>query len=322
MVKEIEKNIWMIPVPLPDNPLRQLNCYVIRDAGGRSLIVDTGFNRRECLDALMAGVEELELDLHETDVFLTHLHADHTGNAPALIQLGCRAIMGAVDYELLDEDPRGKRVDEIRAEGMPPELLERLTRGGGAVFYAPGPFEAETVDEGAHLSYGGYTFECIRTPGHTPGHMCLYDGERGLMLLGDHVLFDITPNICRWEGVADSLGDYLESLRRVMSMNIDVALPAHRGAGSVSVRQRAAELIEGHRLRLDETERLVKERPGSTAYDLAGRMTWRIRAKDWDSFPTGQKWFAIGEAMAHLDRLAVEGRVERRVSGDGMIGYY
>ncbi len=39
-----EPRIFQIDVPLPDNPLRNLNCYVVQD-GGETLIIDTGFNR-------------------------------------------------------------------------------------------------------------------------------------------------------------------------------------------------------------------------------------------------------------------------------------
>ena len=42
MYTHIEDNIYTIPVPLPNNPLRQLNSYVIR-ARGRNLVIDTGF---------------------------------------------------------------------------------------------------------------------------------------------------------------------------------------------------------------------------------------------------------------------------------------
>ena len=41
-----EPRIFQIDVPLPDNPLRNLNCYVVQD-GGETLIIDTGFNRPE-----------------------------------------------------------------------------------------------------------------------------------------------------------------------------------------------------------------------------------------------------------------------------------
>ena len=53
MYTQIEGNIFTIPVPLPDNPLRNLNSYLIRaEGGGRHLLIDTGFRRAECLDAL------------------------------------------------------------------------------------------------------------------------------------------------------------------------------------------------------------------------------------------------------------------------------
>ncbi len=45
----------------------------------------------------------------------------------------------------------------------------------------------------------------IWTPGHTPGHFCFEVCGTGAMLLGDHVLFDIAPNITDWWDVPDSL---------------------------------------------------------------------------------------------------------------------
>ena len=50
-----EPRIFQIDVPLPDNPLRNLNCYVVQD-GGETLIIDTGFNRPECREALLEGL--------------------------------------------------------------------------------------------------------------------------------------------------------------------------------------------------------------------------------------------------------------------------
>ena len=50
-------------------------------------------------------------------------------------------------------------------------------------------------------------------------------------------------------------------------------------------------------------------------------MRWRIRSRSWEDFPLTQKFFAVGEALAHLDYLAVRGRVERREE-DGKNRYY
>ena len=66
---------WLVT---PGNPLKALNCYVIKGKD-RNLIVDTGFNRKECYEAMQQNLEELAVDLGKTDIFLTHLHADHTG---------------------------------------------------------------------------------------------------------------------------------------------------------------------------------------------------------------------------------------------------
>ena len=41
-------------------------------------------------------------------------------------------------------------------------------------------------------------------------------------------MFHITPNICRWSGVTDSLGDYLESLKRIRTLTVERLFPAPR----------------------------------------------------------------------------------------------
>ena len=48
------------------------------------------------------------------------------------------------------------------------------------------------------------------------------------------------------------------------------------------------------------------------SYEIAGRMRWKIRSRSWADFPLEQKFFAVGEALAHLDYLEVRGRVCRQ----------
>ena len=63
--------------------------------------------------------------------------------------------------------------------------------------------------------------------------------------------------------------------------------------------------------RLDELTAILRARPGSTAYEAAAHMTWNIRSRSWDDFPLAQKWFAVGECIAHLDHLRRQGRLQR-----------
>ena len=65
-------DIYRIYVPLPDNPLKYLNCYVLV-SDGETLIIDTGFNRPECKQALFDGLDELQVDFAHTKLF------DHKG---------------------------------------------------------------------------------------------------------------------------------------------------------------------------------------------------------------------------------------------------
>jgi hypothetical protein len=61
---------------------------------------------------------------------------------------------------------------------------------------------------------------------------------------------------------------------------------------------------------LDEVLTILKK--GSmSAFKMAAHMTWDIDCESWDQFPVAQKWFALGEAIAHLRYLEEDGRIVR-----------
>ena len=78
MIEQIFPDLYRIEIPLPRNPLKALNAYVIKSPD-RNLIIDTGWNMEACMSAMRAGLRELEVDLKKTEFFITHLHADHLG---------------------------------------------------------------------------------------------------------------------------------------------------------------------------------------------------------------------------------------------------
>ena len=115
------------------------------------------------------------------------------------------------------------------------------------------------------------------------------------------------------------MGRYLESLTRIGTYPARLALPGHRHTADLAPRIQA--LLAHHRRRAAETLAIVRREGGLNAYQVASRMTWDIRADSWADFPLNQKWFATGEALAHLEYLAEEGAVVRALDQEGMARY-
>lgn len=306
--------IFQIPVSLPDNPLRSVNVYVLR-GGEKNLVIDTGFNRPECRQALRSGIDELGLDMEKTDLYITHFHADHCGLAWDFADRGCQVYMGRIDHEYLSYIKSGEYWPKVDAlflrEGMPREVVRlQNTENQGRLFAVDRIFPAQTLEDGDKLNLGGLQAMCILTPGHTPGHMALYLPESKVLFSGDHILFDISPNISVYRGHPDTLADYLNSLELIGRLPVSGVFPAHRGAeGSLSARTES--LLKHHRTRLEEVLSVLREMGASSGYEVARRLTWSARGKKFDDFSSHQKWFAMGEALSHLYHLANLGDVIR-----------
>ncbi|MBW2149949.1 MAG: MBL fold metallo-hydrolase, partial [Deltaproteobacteria bacterium] len=158
---------------------------------------------------------------------------------------------------------------------------------------------------------GDYVFTCVETPGHTRGHMCLYAPGKRIFISGDHILHDITPNIQLWSNKENPLNEYMASLDKVYGLDIELVLPGHRVIFR-NCKKRIQELKKHHQHRADEVLSLL-ENGGQNAYQVASRMSWDITYSSWDLFPVAQKWFATGEAIAHLKYLEEKGMVQREM---------
>lgn len=319
MIEEIRPNFYRVEIPLPNSPLKTLNSYVIRSAE-RNLIVDTGLNRDECLDAMQAGLNELNLELVKTDFFITHLHADHFGLIGRLATDTSKIYFNRPETELIEA--RGgwePMIDYAGKNGYPKnDLRAALESHPGHKFASEWIPETSVVDDGDEISVGEYLFKFVFTPGHSKGHMCLYEPTQKILVAGDHILVDITPNIQCWSDIDNPLKNYLKSLDKVSRLDIELTLPAHRRLIK-SPNARINQLIEHHHKRLNEVVSILNDGP-QHAYQVASRLTWDLDTDSWDAFPQAQKWFATGEAIAHLRYLEEEGQITREVK-DNVIRY-
>ncbi len=314
MVEQILPNLYTIEVPLPGNPLKATNSYVIR-ADGRSLIIDTGMNREECMNALSAGLKELDVDLNKADFFITHLHADHSGLVSTL------ATETSTIYFGEEDSPSFRYVNQSYWQTMPQiacmhgfpedEIQKALGNHPGFKYSSRGHLEVHVVRDGDTISIGDYLFQCIETPGHTRGHMCLYEPDKKIFIAGDHILINITPNISLWspDEEENPLRDYLASLDKVHGLDVKLVLPGHRSRFEHH-KERIDELKKHHETRANEVLSILEQGSQHT-YQVASQMTWDMSYEHWHEFPASQKWFASGEALAHLKYLEDEGKIRR-----------
>lgn len=323
MITQLLNNIFIIKVPLQGNPLKNINCYLIK-GNKRNLLIDTAFNTELCHTSLKLGLNKLNVNMEDTDIFLTHQHSDHTGLAALIATDMTKIYMSEIDKEgytnLLNPEYWDLINKEFLAFGFSKEELEKNQKQNPMLTYLSSKQrEIISVKDGFIIDLDNYKLKCIYTPGHTPGHMCLYDEENKILFCGDHIIFDITPNITSWIDTDNSLGLYLESLNKIKTLDIKLAFSAHREAMG-NCYTRINEIIIHHQQRINEAYGIIKEFKEMTTYEVASKMTWSIRAKNWNEFPVSQKWFAVGEASAHLEYLFFEGTINKEVR-DGKYYY-
>ena len=273
------------------------------------------------MTALVSGLKECGVDLQQADFFITHMHADHAGLVSTLAVEGARIYFGWADAEVIKSSTPEhweKLIDFARKCGFPGEELEKAIGSHPGRRYSPNTsLNLCVLKDGDAISIGDYLFKCIETPGHTAGHICLYESGKKIFICGDHILVDITPNITLSFEEQNPLKEYLMSLDKVYDLDVELVLPGHRSIFR-NQKERIRELKQHHQTRLKEVTSILGKGK-QNAFQIASQMTWDIGYKSWDLFPPAQKLFAFGEALAHLKYLEEEGEVERQIEGQGLV---
>jgi glyoxylase-like metal-dependent hydrolase (beta-lactamase superfamily II) len=151
------------------------------------------------------------------------------------------------------------------------------------------------------------------TPGHSPAHACLHHAPSRTLLVGDHVLPHITPNITiSPDALDDPLAAYRQSLKKIQGQGYRLALPGH-GEPIRNLDNRIDDILQHHEDREDLLLSLLAEGP-RTCEELAEGLFQISTLNAWENY------MAIGATLAHLRALERAGRV-KSVKREGSIHF-
>lgn len=318
---------WLkLPIPMAESTLTHVNAYLIQGKNGY-LLVDTGWNAKETFDTLQKHLIEIGAGIKDiSQILVTHIHPDHYGMAGRVRQLSGASIAmheiekGFIESRYIKMDRLLEQTDRwLDMNGMPPDEADDLRDATvGLEQYVVPVFPDITLHGGETIDTGVFIFQVLWTPGHSSGHICLYEPEKKVLLSGDHILPTITPNISQHpQSIENPLGRYIKSLQELRQLNVELILPGH-DEPFTEFRPRIDEIIRHHEQRNQEILTAVKAET-KTAYQIALEVTWGISGR-WQDLPAFHKRMAVFETLAHLELMTANRQTEKLTKKD--IIYY
>ena len=324
-VEKLAADLWSIPVPIPNNPLRYVNSYAFASGGGLVLL-DTGWPADTAWEALVAGLESIGAGTADVrGVLVSHMHLDHAGLTGRLREAsGAWIAMHPADRAIIANsalrDPEravAREVAFLRSLGASAdEAAASVGSPTGYRTFTSMSVPDRELSDGDVADVPGWRLRAVHTPGHTPGHLCFVDELSQRLFAGDHILPRITPNISvhAVERV-DPLADYLKSLGKVRDLDVDEIMPAHEWRFR-GLAQRADDIADHHERRLAELLAAIAANPDATSWDLAGQLTW---SRSWDQYSGRMRISAVTETAAHVLELLRRGLIS---TSDGDVPTY
>jgi glyoxylase-like metal-dependent hydrolase (beta-lactamase superfamily II) len=304
-------------IPLGNTVFEGRNNVYLLD-GETTALVDTGVATDGVRDELAAGLAERGLSFGDVDeVFLTHWHFDHAGLAGEIQAAGGATVrVHEADAPLVAND-----ADAMAAEaalksrrfaewGIPADRRAELEAFLESHDDLRGrPVDVTPFTDGSTFEVNGRALRAVHLPGHAAG-LSAFVAEGGpdrdgpdVAFVGDAILPKYTPNVGGADVRVDRpLARYVDSLVRLVDLDLDRAYPGHRDPIDAPT-DRALTILEHHR---ERTRRVV-----DILDEFGPADAWTVSAYLFGELEDIHVLHGPGEAYAHLDHLAAAGVVER-----------
>lgn len=260
----LSSRVWRITAPNPGLMTGPgTNSYLLLGSEAVA-IVDPGPADDAHRAALLAAVAASGRPLRH--ILLTHTHRDHSPGTAALVGASGAEVWGCPP---LPDDPtqdRDTRFTHILRDG---DVFDAL----------------------------GWPLRVVHTPGHVENHLCYHDPEAGWLLTGDHLIQGSTVVIIPPHG---RLADYLDSLRKLLPLNLRALLPGH-GRVMADAEAVIAGTLAHRQQREDKVVACLDRQTEAIALD-------DLVVLVYDDVPAWLHPVARYSLLAHLIKLGGEGR--------------
>lgn len=187
----------------------ETHCYLL-NGENKSLLIDTGL--------VICNIYDEAVKLTDKTIIAaaTHIHWDHIGGHRYFPEFYCHGeeldwLSG--EFPLSADTVRDMVVDRC-------DLPEGFDVGGYTMFQGT---PARILKDRDIIDIGGRVIEVLHTPGHSPGHMCFWEKEKGYLFTGDCVYKD---TLFAYYPSTDPIA-YLASLERIADLPVYKVFPAH-----------------------------------------------------------------------------------------------
>ena len=326
-VAEVVPGVVRLALPLGIHGVSTVSAYLLHGDGADTL-VDCGIAAAATEDGDPGpdGTAALSAALHACGssveriarLVVTHAHIDHFGLAGEVVRrsggelwMHRRTELDIAKYAD-PADAVDRRELMLADHGFYGAELTEASRGlCDWLPVMPSIGRPSTLlDGGERFTAADRTWEVVHTPGHSPGHVCLWNAADRLLCSGDHLLQLVSPPVTFERGFgADPMGAYLDSLEAVRVLEPELVLPGH-GPPFRDGARRAVTIARGKRARLDRIRDLVAARE-LTVTELTATLFAR-------PMTGAQRHFAVAEILADLAHHEVRGVLERNRRPDGV----
>ena len=325
---ELFKGINQIKLPLLKVGPENVNVYIVEGNDG-NLLIDTGWNTPEAFNALAREMQNSGFALNDiTDIVITHVHPDHMGLAGKIAELtGASIAVSDIENNLLDsyyahpETLISELIVFFMANGVPEWELKMLSEASFNIRSYVSPFKATTLlKQGDIISMAPYEFQVMVTPGHSPGHICLYEPNKKYFFSGDHVLPEVVPNISYHpRSGEDPLGDYVKSLGALSDLEVRFVFPGH-GSVFSGLGPMIDDIMRFHRDRMNKIQRTMGVETRN-AYEVAKAIPWIVNGEEtaYDKLEPIDRRLAVLETLAHLQYLVAEKKGRKIAEGENTL---